>query len=279
MPAHITHPTRSWLFTPGTRADRFAKAVEVGADILIIDLEDAVSAADKPLARTTALGWLKNRSSDQGIGHALRINGLDTIAGIDDLQALLADGVALDYLVLPKTESDGHVLVLDRLLAAAGKPTRLIGLIESVRGIQAVERIAGASPRLAGLMLGAADMAADLGCATEWEPLAATRSRLVTACARAGVIAIDSPFFDVRDTDGCKVEAARAISHGFTAKAAVHPDQVGPINAALTPTDEQVAKARRILTENDKGVGIIDGQMIDEAVARKARRIVAAVGG
>ncbi len=148
-------------------------------------------------------------------------------------------------------------------------------MIESARGLAAVEPTAAATPRLFGLMLGAADMAADLGTATAWAPLAAARSRLVLACALAGVTPVDSPFFDVH---GLSREAADAAAFGFPAKAAIHPGQVAPINQALTPTDKAVDHARAVLAANTKGVGVVDGQMIDEAVARKARRTLAAVG-
>jgi (S)-citramalyl-CoA lyase len=131
---------------------------------------------------------------------------------------------------------------------------------------------------LAALMLGAADMAAALGAATAWAPLAHARSRLVLACALAGVISIDSPFFDVRDAKGLASEAADAVAFGFLAKAAIHPGQVGAINDALTPTPEAVKHAQAVLAANTKGVGVVDGQMIDEAVARKARRVLAAAG-
>src|ERR1700735_1630225 len=156
---HASTRARSWLFTPATRPDRFAKASEVGADVAILDLEDAVAPIDKNRARETARDFLRS-SKTEGVSHALRINGLDTHAGISDLNALLQIGVAPHYLVLPKTETVGHLQILDRLITAAGKDTRLIGLIESARGLAAVEAIAAATPRLAGLMLGAADMAA-----------------------------------------------------------------------------------------------------------------------
>jgi (S)-citramalyl-CoA lyase len=180
--------------------------------------------------------------------------------------------------VLPKTETPGHLQILDRLLTAAGKHTRLIGLIESARGLAMVEAIAAATPRLAGLMLGAADMAADLGSATAWAPLAFARGRLIAACALAGVTPIDAPFFDLHDEAGLKQEVAAAVALGFAAKAAIHPAQIVAINAALTPSAEAVDKARAILAENAKGVGAIDGQMIDEAIARKARRTLVAAG-
>ena len=270
-----TDRARSWLFTPATRADRFANAAAAGADVAILDLEDAVAPKDKDRARAAALDYLEGNPADRAL-HALRINGLDTRAGISDLHALLGSKAAPDFLVLPKTETPGHLQILDRLLA--GKATRLIGLVESARGLAAVEAIASATPRLAGLMLGAADMAADLGAATAWEPLAFARGRLVAACALAGVVPIDAPFFDLRDEAGLKQEVADALALGFAAKAAIHPAQVGSINAALTPSAEAVEKARAILAENAKGVGTVDGQMIDEAIARKARRTLAAAG-
>jgi (S)-citramalyl-CoA lyase len=253
------------------------KAAEIGADVLIIDLEDAVALDDKPGARETALDFTSQRKETAN-AVAIRINGLDTPAGIADVDPLLASDAAPDYLVLPKTESAGHLQILDRLLTTAKRPTRLVGLVESNRGLAAVEAIAGATPRLAALMLGAADMAADLGAATAWAPLAYARSRLVLACGLAGVISIDSPFFDVHDAKGLASEAADAVAFGFPAKAAIHPGQVGAINDALTPTPEAVKHAQAVLAANTKGVGVVDGQMIDEAVARKARRVLAAAG-
>ena len=271
--AQDTKPYRSWLFTPGTRPERFAKAAEVGADVLIIDLEDAVSPADKPKARQIALDHLAEKAD--GPQRTLRVNGLDTPAGIADLDALLGSKADPDFILLPKTETAGHLVVLDRLLTASGKAARLVGLIESARGLWRLEEIAAATPRLFGLMLGAADMAADLGAAVAREPLAMARSRLVAACALAGVAPIDSPFFDVHDAVGLKADVDAATVFGFVAKAAIHPDQVGPINTAFTPTKDEVDHARRVLSANEGGVGVVDGQMVDEAVARKARRILA----
>jgi (S)-citramalyl-CoA lyase len=267
--------TRSWLFTPGTRPDRFAKASAVGADVAIIDLEDSVAPNEKESAREVALGYLASPRSARA-RLALRINGLDKAAGVADVNALLHVRTWPDFLVLPKTETSGHLQILDRLLAAAGANTHLIGIVESAAGLAAVEAISAATPRLAGLMLGAADLAADLGADAAWEPLAFARSRLVAASALHAVMPIDSPFFDIHDERGLREETGRAIALGFEAKAAIHPNQIAIINAALTPTEAAVAKARAIIAENAKGVGTVGGEMIDEAVARKARRVLAA---
>jgi (S)-citramalyl-CoA lyase len=268
---------RSWLFTPATRPDRFDKAAASGADVSIIDLEDSVAPADKVEARRTALAHLA-QPAPGSCGRALRMNGLETRFGLADLHALLESSARPDYLVLPKTESAAHLQILDHLLAEAGKVTRLVALIESAQGLAACEAIAAATPRLEALLFGAADMSADLGAATAWAPLAYARSRLVAACALARVVAIDSPFFDVKDHDGLTQETAQAVALGFAGKAAIHPNQIAPINAALTPRPEEVAQARAILSENAKGVGVVQGQMVDEAVARKARRILIAAG-
>ena len=268
---------RSWLFTPGTRPDRFDKAAISGADVSIIDLEDAVAPRDKPDARGTALAHLAQPAVGP-CARALRINALVTRFGVADLQALFESEASPDYLVLPKSESAAHLQILDRLLSEANKITRLVALIESAKGLAAVEEIAASTPRLAALLFGAADMSADLGAATAWAPLAYTRSRLVAACALTGVLAIDSPFFDVKNQEGLTQETSQAIALGFAGKAAIHPNQIATINEALTPHPDELARARAILAENDKGVGVVQGEMVDEAVARKARRVLAAAG-
>jgi (S)-citramalyl-CoA lyase len=268
---------RSWLFTPATRPDRFDKAAALGADVSIIDLEDSVAPADKDRARLTALAHLAQPAAGS-CGRALRMNGLETRFGLADLQALLESSASPDYLVLPKTESAAHLQILDRLLAEAGKSARLVALIESAHGLAACEAIAASTPRLEALLFGAADLSADLGAGTAWAPLAHARSRLVVACALAGILAIDSPFFDVKDHEGLTHETSQAVALGFAGKAAIHPNQIAAINAALTPRPEEVAQARAILAENAKGVGVVRGQMVDEAVARKARRILVAAG-
>ncbi|HYH18413.1 MAG TPA: itaconate degradation C-C-lyase RipC [Azospirillum sp.] len=273
----MTTRRRSWLFTPATKADRFDRAAEAGADVLIIDLEDAVAPADKAAARVAALDWLA-KPADGRIGRALRLNAPTTAFGLEDLLALVGSDARPDVVVIPKVDSPDILRLVDGLLTDAGKPTRLVALIESARGVAHADAIAQATPRLEALFFGAADLAADLGAEVAWEPLLGARSRVVVAAALAGVGVIDSPFFNITDEEGLKAEVRAAVRMGFTAKAAIHPRQVAAINEALTPTPDQVAEARRILVENAKGVGVVDGRMIDEAVARKARRVLAAAG-
>ena len=271
-----TRPLRSWLFTPATRPERFEKAFESHADALIIDLEDAVAPPDKDSARQTAFSYLQNRTADAGTA-ALRMNGLDTIAGINDLHALLNSKVDPEIIVLPKASSLEQVGILANLLTVSGKAARLVAIIETAEALAQIEKVAQA-PRLLGLMFGAADMAADLGAATTWEGLIYARQRLIAAAASCNLLPIDAPFFDIHDSEGGAEEVRQAMEIGFRAKAAIHPRHLAAINQSLTPSAEMVEQARRILAENDKGVGVVDGKMIDEAVARKARRVLTMAG-
>jgi (S)-citramalyl-CoA lyase len=167
---------------------------------------------------------------------------------------------------------------VDRLLSEKGLSTKLIGLIESAVGLKAVSDIAHATPRLAALMFGAADLAADLGCGPFAANLTFARVSLVSACATAAIAAIDSPFFDIRDLAGLERAALQAADMGFAGKAAIHPSQVAAINLAFTPTSDEIDEARAILIENQRGVGQVNGVMVDEAVARNARRVLARSG-
>jgi (S)-citramalyl-CoA lyase len=267
---------RSWLFTPGTRADRFDRAAAAGADVLIIDLEDAVALAEKPAARANAIQFCRECSGT--IQHAIRVNAIDSRAGLADIEALLGHAPALDFVILPKVESAAHLRILDALLTEAGLPARLVALVETSRGVAAVEDIAAATARLAGVMFGAADFAADLGASADWAALLYARGKLVTACAMAGIAAIDAPFFAIDDAGGLREEAAAAAALGFAGKAAIHPAQVAAINAGFTPSAGALETARRILAACETGVGQVDGRMVDAAMARQARRILSQEG-
>ena len=275
--AEQTYRARSWLFTPATRPKLFGKAADAGADVQIIDLEDAVAHPEKEQARQQALAFLAD-GGDENFRRALRINSLDTMHGLADLVALLHANITLDVLVLPKVESPDQITNADRLLASIGSPIRLVALIESARGLHAVDQIALSASRLAALMFGAADMSADLGCTGRWDALLFARSKIIAASALAGLAAIDSPFFDIRNSDGLQQEIGLAKGLGFSGKAAVHPDQVQSINDMFVPDVEEVRHARMVLARVEDGVAVIDGQMIDEAMARKARRIIAMSG-
>jgi (S)-citramalyl-CoA lyase len=268
---------KSWLFTPATKSDRFARAAEVHADALIIDFEDSVAPASKHEARETALRYLAGISADHP-PVALRVNSPDTRFGLDDLRALLSSSADPDYLILPKCGSSALIEMVGNLLPAAGKTAKVIALIESAKGVGALDEIVGGDARPAALIFGAADMAADLRAETAWEPLLWVRSRIIQVAAAAGIAALDSPYFDIADVEGLKRETQASARLGFHGKCAIHPAQVATINAALTPSEQQIAKARQILVVNRSGVGTVDHQMVDEAVARKAELVLERAG-
>jgi (S)-citramalyl-CoA lyase len=271
--AIATSPSRSWLFTPATRPERFPKAIAAGADLQIVDVEDSVAPADKPRARDTALEFL--RDPPPGLTYALRLNSIDSAIGLADWLAFLDSDAAPTYLIVPKVNSAGHLHILDKLLVAAGKSSRLIAQLESAAGLAQAEAIATSSNRLAGLMFGTADMAADLGADHSWAALHYARSRLVAAAALRGLLAVDAPYFDIRNFDGLRAEATLALASGFSGKCAIHPDQVSILNGVWMPTESEVQQAYTVLAENEKGAGVAGGIMVDEAVARRARRILA----
>jgi (S)-citramalyl-CoA lyase len=261
---------KSWLFTPATKADRFGRSAEVHADALIIDLEDAVALLDKQKARTAALQYLEQPAQGR-LPCALRINAPVTRTGIEDLHSLLESSAAPEYIILPKCDSPAFIRMVRTLLDQAAKDTEIIALIESAKAVEALPDIVGSEVRPVALMFGAADMEADLGAKTGWEPLLVVRSRIVQVAASAGIVAVDSPFFDIADLEGLKKETTAARDLGFHSKAAIHPKQISVINDVFVPSDEEVAKARQILAVNQQGVGSFDHQMVDEAIAREAR--------
>ena len=264
------------LFTPATKSDRFARAADVHADGLIIDLEDAVAPSSKEEARVAALRYLEE-IPDEHLPCALRINSPDTRFGLDDLQALLISSASPDYLILPKCNSSALIGLIGNLLRHAKRTTQIIALIESAKAVRALDEIVSGTIKPAALLFGAADMAADLGAETAWEPLLWVRSRIIQAAATE-VPVFDSPYFDIADVNGLKRETEASAHLGFHGKCAIHPAQIATINQVLTPTEEEVAKARQVLVVNKQGVGSVDGKMVDEAIARKARLILERAG-
>jgi (S)-citramalyl-CoA lyase len=266
------------LFVPGNRPERFAKAMASGAAAIVIDLEDAVAPEDKPQARREAAAWLAERGSGgapwQGPMAMLRLNPPETRAGLDDLAMLADGGFAADALFLAKVESPRDI-EFARAHDALGRP--LAVAVETARGLHAATDIAAAMRPCDALVFGGADLAADLGSDMAWEPLLWARSLLVCAAAEAGLAALDVPYLELSDVDGLTAETRRSRALGFTGKIAIHPAQVAPIRAALTPDAETLARAQRIVAAMAEGGGAarIDGRMIDAPLFRAARRVLA----
>lgn len=265
---------QSMLFVPGSRPDRFAGALESGADAVCIDLEDSVPAADKAAARDAAIAAIAGDATGRLV---LRCNPIGTVACIQDLAALAA-GVARGLrapplLFLPKVESADQLDVLADL--ARGR-FGLVPLIESPRGLRAAPAIA-AAPGVAAMMFGGGDFSAELSVELAWEPLATARGLFILACAEAGVPAIDVPWIRLDDPEGLDVETRRAKAIGFAAKAAIHPRQIAPIHAVMRPTAEEIEEARaaEIAFAEANGAAVrFRGRMLEAPVMRRYRRIL-----
>ena len=271
------------LFVPGDRPERVRKAVDLGVDAVIIDFEDAVAPAQKATARQLTADLLRELRPDCSV--AVRVNGMedpDTLAA--DIDALRSCWSAVDAVMLPKADSPEQIRQLEELLAAAGSEARILPLVETARGIEDAVRIAGASPRVATLVFGPADLSAELGVVPTPDglELLMARSRLVLACAAAGrAKPIDGPWLMLGEDAGLAESARRARLLGFGGKASIHPQQLAAIREAFAPSAEEVAWAQEVQDAFEKslaaGVGAVqlaDGTFIDAPVAERARSIL-----
>ncbi len=274
-------PRRSFIFAPGLRPELYPKALASGADIVCVELEDGIAPHDKDEAREKTMVLFAEPQADDGVERIVRINCLRSAVGLDDVQAILATDMPPPALMLPKVVSPDEVVWLDDLLTERGHDTRLHIIIEMNAGLEAVFDIARSSPRIDALFFGGVDMAADLRCKNAWEPLLYARSRVVHAAASIGVDAIDVPYLDLEDLEGMKVAAQQAKDLGFSGKGAIHPKQIGDLNGVFTPSAEEIARARKVLTafeEANTGLVVVDGKLIEKPVVREMQRILSVAG-
>lgn len=267
---------RSFIFTPGLNPEMFPKALACGADMVCVELEDGIAPKDKVEARRKGLALFAEPPGGD-IECIVRINGLSTAFGLDDVQAVLAAEAPPPALMLPKVKSPDEIAWLDDLLTERGHNCRLHIIIETCEALEAAHDIACASARIDALLFGGIDMAAELRCKSEWQPLLYARSRVVHAAASAGIDAIDVPYLDLQDADGMVREAELARDLGFCGKGAIHPGQIPLINRVFTPDAAAIARARKILKafeQADTGLVVVDGKLIEEPVLREMRRIV-----
>jgi len=288
-------PVRSWLFVPGDSEAKLAKVLRFEADVVIVDLEDAVAPAAKPAARVLAGQWFAAQRQ-QGAAQVrwVRINPLDTPFWRDDLAAVMP-GMPHGIMV-PKASGPEQL----RLLAAElyeleqrrGVPTgstRVMPLVsETARAaitIPAYGDPATALARLAGLTWGAEDLSAAIGAVRKrdaqgrWTDLfRMIRAQVLLAAHACGVAPVDTLYADFRDLDGLKLVARESYEDGFAGMLAIHPDQVRVINEAFTPRPEELARARAIVAafadQPDVGAVQLDGTMLDQPHLAQARRLL-----
>ncbi|GAB3096571.1 CoA ester lyase [Aestuariicella hydrocarbonica] len=267
-------PRRSLLFVPGNRPERFTKAIATGADMVCIDLEDAVLPADKVQARSHVLAFL--RQPGGACQRVVRVNQVSSMFGIDDLQAIAADANQPDIIMLPKVESPVDIERAESCLGSAQIP--LIALIESPRGLLNADAIAAASPNVTALMFGGADFSAELGGDMSWQAMYHARSHLSTVASAHGMDVIDVPFLDVHNQNGLREECQRIRSMGFNCKSAIHPAQIDVIHEVFTPSETQIEKAKRIVREFENSQGgavLVDGKLVDRPIILLAEKTLA----
>jgi citrate lyase subunit beta/citryl-CoA lyase len=268
----------SWLFVPGSRPERFDKAVRAGADQVVVDLEDAVTPTRKASARGEVARWLG------GAGEAwVRVNARGTQWHEHDLGAL-ARRPGLRGVMVPKAEDPA---ALDRVARELVPGTPIIALVETAVGVRDVAALA-ACAAVSGLAFGSIDFALDIDAAESDEVLLFARSALVIAARAASLPApLDGVTVETTDTAVIRRDAARARSLGFGGKLCIHPAQVEPVNSAFSPDPADLAWARRVLAaaaqhaagDHAQGAFDLDGEMIDTPVLERARRLVARAGG
>jgi malyl-CoA/(S)-citramalyl-CoA lyase len=303
---------RSKLFVPGSRPELFAKAAASAADVVCLDIEDAVAPADKDKARENIVAAL-NDIDFGGKTVTARINGLDTQWCYRDVIALVErGGERLDALLIPKVGCASDVYAIDVLVTQASQAVRrkkrigLEVLIETVLGLENIHEIAGASKRLESLHFGSADFAAsqrmrttNIGGANAGYAMLTDKDgdaprdrhwndlwhypifRMVTACRAHGLMPIDGPFGDYTDAEGFRAQATRSAVLGCEGKWAIHPSQVALCNELFTPPQKEVERAKAILAamkdaqSNGLGAVSLNGVLIDAASIRQAETIVA----
>jgi len=286
-------PPRSFLFVPGDRPERLAKALDRGADALILDLEDSVAPEDKARARANVAAFLRETRAEKRRALLIaRVNGLATGLIDNDLDAVTA--CAPDAIFLPKAEGGGAISHLDAKLAVrearGGLADGAIGIYalatETARAVLATASYAASSARLAGLAWGQEDLSVALGASAtrdEYGHLLDTfrlaRGLCLLGANAAGVQAIDAVEPDFADHARLRRECLAAWRDGFTGKLAIHPAQVPVINEVLTPTPEAVAHAEAIIAAFEAAAGAgtvqIEGVMFDIPHLNRARNVLA----
>ena len=266
---------RSLLFVPGTRPEAFGKALASGADVVCVDLEDAVPQARKAEARATAIPVL---TAEAGPERVVRLNSLRSAEGLRALLAVIEARASDGTLMLPKVADAGEVRLAHDLLTEAGLPLRLAILVESAEGLENARAILTASDRIAFALFGAVDYAADMGLAHPTPLTDPARHRLLHAARLAGVDLLDVPCLDFRSEAAVTQEAQAARAMGFAGKAALHPANIGPINTAFAPSPDEVAEAEEIVALYDAaptGLAERGGKLIEIPVVRAMRRRLA----
>ena len=279
---------RSMLFLPGNTPNMIINGDALGADCIILDLEDAVSPDEKDSARLLVRSAMKNMGF-RGVEITVRINSIDTEYWRDDLDAIIP--LKPDFIMPPKSgcaedikKIDAYITGIEEKCGMDKGGVKLIPLIETALGVENAFNIATASKRVAALFLGGEDLTADLRCkrTKSGNEINYARTRLVCAARAAGIDVYDTPFTDVNDDAGIIADAEYAKSLGFSGKAAIAPRHVRTINEVFSPSlkdiqyAQDVFEAIRLGKEQGKGAVSLRGKMIDKPIVERARQTLEA---
>lgn len=266
------------LFVPGNKPQMFKKSLTYGADMIILDLEDAVSPNEKDEARKLVYDFF-----EQEVPHlqtntkiALRTNTISSASGRKDLEELRRRHIQPDWYVHPKTENADQVKKLERYF---GDDTQMILMIESMAGFVHLHEIAGAGTLVRGFAFGGADFTNDSGLHYDWEAMYFYRSNLVMQAKAHDLFAIDSPYFNYKDSEGLRVEMQRLKNIGFAGRLLIHPSQIEVVRSVMLPTEKELQEARGIKEAFEAAGGNVcqyNGKMIDEPIYKKALRVLGA---
>lgn len=271
---------RSRIYLPGNRPRMIQKGPHLGADAVILDLEDSVSPEEKDAARilvARAIATLDFGASEVMV----RINPIHA-GGLVDLPAILAAGP--DSIVVPKCERRDDVLAVEAVINEnpPAKPVAILPMIETAKGILNVYEVASASPMVDAITFGGEDFTQDIGATRtkEGKEIFWGRSMLVIAAKAAGVQALDTVFSDLKDEEGLRRDTREIKEMGFDGRAAVHPAQIEIIHDVFTPSEEEVQHAVNVIRAAEKarregsGVAVLKGKMIDRPIIQRAEKII-----
>jgi citrate lyase subunit beta/citryl-CoA lyase len=277
---------RTMLFIPGNNPSMILNGDVFGSDSVIYDLEDAVSPREKDAARILVRNILSKGDFDN-IEKVIRINASGTEYWKKDLEEVLPAGI--DAILIPKVEGKEDIHLVESYMVELGERLNIdinnisiIPLIESALGVENAFEIGKSSKRVSALFLGAEDLTADLGAkrTKKGDEIFYSRSRLVVAGRAAGVDIIDTPFTDVNDEEGLKVDALFAKDLGFTGKSVISPRHIDIVNEVFTPSLEEYRYAERVIytieqaEKEGKGVVALDGKMIDAPIVNRAKQVI-----
>ena len=275
-------PRRSLLYMPGSNARALEKARGLDADVLILDLEDAVAPGQKELARQQVLSAVR----EGGYGHrelVVRVNGFDTPWGRADLEAFAHQPISA--LCLPKVDSAAEVYAVVQVLQQAEAPPelKLWTMAETPRGILNIDDVAGADPRMDAIVLGTSDLAKDLRVPHTADRLGllASLSASVLAARAHGIDVFDGVHLDLEDDEGLARACQQGVELGFDGKTLIHPRQIAATNEAFSPSAEAVSRAERIreawkqAEAEGKGVVLVDGKLVESLHVEEAMRVLA----